>query len=268
MKEDISPISDALGKILGLTGVRYRWKDSTLGGYEYGLIAQDVARVAPELVFTMGGGMMGVKYDKAVGLIIEAIKEQQRQIWQTASGIVMLPRSEQTARVVFDTPFSAPPVISLSLYLASATDSAFMAESGRVAVTDVSTDGFTVIRDEMLPRDVWYMWTAIENNIKDSITIPIDTETPTPSPTLLPSVALAKEGTPTPTPPAQQNTITVLPNDLGFVRMREGPTIEASESGQIPSGTTLPYADVQFNWYQVTYEEKTGWISGTYVERN
>ncbi len=45
-----------------------------------GVIAQEVEQVAPELVFTMGNGLKGVKYNQLTGLLVEAIKDQQSQI--------------------------------------------------------------------------------------------------------------------------------------------------------------------------------------------
>ena len=58
----------------------------------------------------------------------------------------------------------------------------------------------------------------------------------------------------------------MLPNDLGFLRIREGPSTATTELGTIPLGETVSYDDVQNNWYHVVYEEVLGWISGTYVE--
>lgn len=59
--------------------------------------------------------------------------------------------------------------------------------------------------------------------------------------------------------------MTVLPNDLGYVRIREGPSTSTIEIGQIPVGESAPYDDVQNNWYHVDYQGTLGWVSGTYV---
>lgn len=82
LKDNITTLSSSLQKVMGLRGVSYNWKDkSTYGSQtEYGLIAQEVEAIAPELVFTMGNGVKGVKYQQLTGLLIEAIKEQQGQI--------------------------------------------------------------------------------------------------------------------------------------------------------------------------------------------
>src|SRR5690606_26818720 len=81
-KENISTLSSALSKVTNLRGVSYNWKDKNRYGsqVEYGLIAQEVEAVAPELVFVMGNGTKGVKYQQLTGLLIEAIKEQNTKV--------------------------------------------------------------------------------------------------------------------------------------------------------------------------------------------
>ena len=43
-------------------------------------VTQDVEKVLPQLVKDRDNGFKGVDYDKIVGLLIEAIKDQQTQI--------------------------------------------------------------------------------------------------------------------------------------------------------------------------------------------
>ena len=45
-----------------------------------GAIAQDVEKVLPQLVTDRDNGFKGVDYAKLTGLLIEAIKDQQKQI--------------------------------------------------------------------------------------------------------------------------------------------------------------------------------------------
>ena len=45
-----------------------------------GVIAQEVEKVLPQLVHDRENGFKGVDYAKLTGLLIEAIKEQQKQI--------------------------------------------------------------------------------------------------------------------------------------------------------------------------------------------
>jgi hypothetical protein len=49
-------------------------------GHDIGVIAQEVQKVLPEIVTTRDNGYMAVKYEKMIAVLIEAIKEQQKQI--------------------------------------------------------------------------------------------------------------------------------------------------------------------------------------------
>jgi hypothetical protein len=49
-------------------------------GHDIGVKAQEVETVLPELVTTRENGYKAVKYDKLVALLIECVKEQQKQI--------------------------------------------------------------------------------------------------------------------------------------------------------------------------------------------
>ena len=77
LKSDIAPIDNALDIVLGLEGKRYI-KD---GKEQIGVIAQQVEKILPEVVTTPeGDGYKSVNYGNMVAVLIEAIKEQQKQI--------------------------------------------------------------------------------------------------------------------------------------------------------------------------------------------
>ena len=78
LKEDIEPITNPLKKILKLAGVTFTWKKSKQSGL--GVIAQEVEKIVPEIVSTNLNGHKTVSYDSLVPLLIEAVKEQQKQI--------------------------------------------------------------------------------------------------------------------------------------------------------------------------------------------
>lgn len=103
LKKNVLPMSESLNKVLNLQGVTYEWKsDDELAstiyakssggkesapqsfnfpkGVQLGVIAQDVEKILPELVQTGPDGLKSVDYIKMVPLLIEAIKEQQKQI--------------------------------------------------------------------------------------------------------------------------------------------------------------------------------------------
>ncbi len=56
-------------------------------GKEYGLIADEVAKVAPSLVTFENNQPQGVKYSKVVALLIEAMKHQQKEIDELKSNM-------------------------------------------------------------------------------------------------------------------------------------------------------------------------------------
>jgi len=77
LKENIVTISNPIDTIKKLRGVEYNWKDN--GNKSMGVIAQEVEKVLPYLVSENENGKT-VMYQNMVGLLIEAIKEQQKQI--------------------------------------------------------------------------------------------------------------------------------------------------------------------------------------------
>lgn len=81
LKKNIEPVSGALEKVSSLRGVTFEWLDeNTYGkGRNLGFIAQELARVVPEVVNT-GGEFMTVQYGPLTALLAEAIKEQQKII--------------------------------------------------------------------------------------------------------------------------------------------------------------------------------------------
>lgn len=84
MKDDIRDIDSPLHKVLNLHGVTYKFKDPK--GNEpdsvrrMGLIAQEVEQVVPEVVKEMNDGTKAIAYTDLIGVLVEAMKEQQAQI--------------------------------------------------------------------------------------------------------------------------------------------------------------------------------------------
>jgi hypothetical protein len=84
-KENIAAIESPIEKIKMISGNTYDWKaeNKDIHGFEgndVGVIAQEIEVVLPQLVVTRDNGYKAVKYDKLVALLIEGIKEQQKQI--------------------------------------------------------------------------------------------------------------------------------------------------------------------------------------------
>jgi hypothetical protein len=87
-KTNIAPIKNPLQKVLQLRGVNFDWNTKAFPDKKFsdqkaiGFIAQEVEKVLPEVVQTENSneGYKAVQYDKVVALLVEAIKEQQKQI--------------------------------------------------------------------------------------------------------------------------------------------------------------------------------------------
>ena len=84
LKDNIIPISSPLKKILQIGGYEFDWieKPDTHDhkGHDYGVIAQEIEKILPHAVSTRKNGYKAVKYEKVIPLLIEGIKDQQKQI--------------------------------------------------------------------------------------------------------------------------------------------------------------------------------------------
>ena len=78
LKKNIETITDAIHKVRSLRGVEYDHKET--GDHCLGLIAQEVEQVIPQVVYEDATGVKSVAYQNIVALLIEAVKDQQRQI--------------------------------------------------------------------------------------------------------------------------------------------------------------------------------------------
>ena len=84
-KRNITPFGSALNQLTALQPVHFYWRaaefpDRHFGETQaYGLIAQDVERIFPELVVTGEDGFKQVDYSKLPLLTIQAVKELKAQ---------------------------------------------------------------------------------------------------------------------------------------------------------------------------------------------
>ena len=77
-KTNVKTFENALETVKKLRGVRFDWKDSNKASV--GLIAEEVENVVPEVVAHEGKRVTGLNYDSLVGVLVEAVKEQQKLI--------------------------------------------------------------------------------------------------------------------------------------------------------------------------------------------
>jgi len=81
-KDNLEVIQNPIDKIHKLNGYTFDWneKQDVYKGKDYGVVAQEVEKVMPEIVDTRFDGYKAVKYEKIVPLLIESIKELKAEI--------------------------------------------------------------------------------------------------------------------------------------------------------------------------------------------
>lgn len=81
LKDNKKNISNALEIVEKLNGISFDWNEkSGKTGKDYGVVAQEVEEVLPEIVTTRDNGYKAVRYEKLVPVLIEAIKELKQQL--------------------------------------------------------------------------------------------------------------------------------------------------------------------------------------------
>jgi hypothetical protein len=92
-KEEIRPIENALERVMQLRGYHFRWKPEYGGTEDIGFLAEEVARVVPEVVsYEPDGQVAGMDYSRLTALLVEALKQQQREIAELRSLVEQLLR--------------------------------------------------------------------------------------------------------------------------------------------------------------------------------
>jgi hypothetical protein len=93
LKQDVEPFPALLGKLAQLQPVHFTWKAQEYPEYglgsarSFGLIAQEVERVLPELVTQDPRGFKAVRYNELALMLLQAIKELNAQNEQQAQAI-------------------------------------------------------------------------------------------------------------------------------------------------------------------------------------
>jgi hypothetical protein len=77
-KKDVQTLQSPIDIVNQLRGVSFKWKDTNENAI--GVIAQEVEQVLPEVVATAENGDKSVAYGNIVAVLIEAVKEQQKEI--------------------------------------------------------------------------------------------------------------------------------------------------------------------------------------------
>jgi hypothetical protein len=79
-KTDITPMGSATAKLDELRPVTFQYKSNPQGARQYGLIAEEVAKIYPELVVRDAKKqILSVRYDELAPMLLNEIKQQKRQ---------------------------------------------------------------------------------------------------------------------------------------------------------------------------------------------
>ncbi|MCK5429169.1 MAG: tail fiber domain-containing protein, partial [Anaerolineales bacterium] len=92
LKDNITTLPYGLEQIKQLQPVEFTWKDAPVDDIRFGLIAQDVLEVLPEIV-SVGddpAGLLSMNYTEIVPVLVSAIQEQQGQIESQEEQILAL----------------------------------------------------------------------------------------------------------------------------------------------------------------------------------
>jgi hypothetical protein len=113
LKRNVLPLSYGLNEIEALKPVSFVLKDDRDEARQFGLIAQDVQGVIPELVVEdVDTGMLSMRYIELIPVLIKAIQEQQAQIEALrTSSEPRPPRALETAPIVDSSAWSPVEVL-------------------------------------------------------------------------------------------------------------------------------------------------------------
>jgi hypothetical protein len=91
-KTDIAPMASSTAKLGQLRPVKFKLKTDAEGTVQYGLVAEEVAKVYPELVIRgQNGRIDGVRYDELAPMLLNEMQHQRAQMTQKIDS--------QTARI-------------------------------------------------------------------------------------------------------------------------------------------------------------------------
>jgi hypothetical protein len=84
-KENIHDLVGAIDVINQIRPVSFTWKETGRGAY--GVIAQEVEEVLPEIVSTNSQGIKSVAYSQIIPFLVQVIQEQQKEIEKIKSAL-------------------------------------------------------------------------------------------------------------------------------------------------------------------------------------
>ena len=101
-KKEIKPMDQVSEAILGLKPVTFQYKSDTAGTPQFGLIAEEVAEVNPDLVIRDANGeIYSVRYDAVNAMLINEFLKEHKKVWaleRTVASLVAAVK-EQAAQI-------------------------------------------------------------------------------------------------------------------------------------------------------------------------
>ena len=92
-KHDIRDMGDASDKLMKLRPVTFQYKEDSTGTREYGLIAEEVEKVYPELVIDGSDGKaQTVAYQELPAMLLNEVQKERRQLAQKDAEIAAMRR--------------------------------------------------------------------------------------------------------------------------------------------------------------------------------
>ena len=90
LKTDISPIENALEKVMQMQGVYYKRNDVENARTQVGVLAQDMEGIVPEVVLTADDEMQtkSVDYGKLTAVLMEAVKQLSNEVTNLKQQII------------------------------------------------------------------------------------------------------------------------------------------------------------------------------------
>ena len=93
-KTAVAPMGSATGRLKELRPVTFRLKADSKAGRQYGLIAEEVAKVYPELVIRNESGQAeGVRYEELTPMLLNEVQRQQQELAELKEKVAELERN-------------------------------------------------------------------------------------------------------------------------------------------------------------------------------
>jgi trimeric autotransporter adhesin len=98
-KQDIQPMGEQSQKLQQLRPVTFHYKEEPTGPIQYGLIAEEVAKVYPELVIRNPDGTIeGVQYEELTPLLLNQVQQQQTELAELRARLDRIEAGIQTTK--------------------------------------------------------------------------------------------------------------------------------------------------------------------------